>query len=307
MTSRRGVTPPGARRGGRGARAAARRWRRRAARGTATAGRSARRSSGASRGARTAGGWRRTRRSARRAARTRARARPRAASDSRPGSRTAARACRARARPLRSTPRSRPGASSRVSVVSTGCVTVCGSKRTRPAASAARSSSQPAIGGIPPGAYHGNDGRARDGARDDEDRAREPVLAHHGQGVLEDVAIAVVERERDRRLAWLERHVVDLVEVDHALPAGRERVHLAAERIRRDGERIAIVGDAVVVEDAQAGPRSAAAERAGEHLAAHERGLGQADRARSPCECGKRRHRVPFKSRNRPSARAGWH
>ena len=183
-----------------GGRAAVRRSRRPAARGTATADRSARRSCGAARSGRTAHGWRRTRRSPRRAGRTRARARPRAASSSRRGSRRGA-----PGRPSsRSTASFDPAisrrASSRESVVSTGCVSVCGSKRTRPARSSARSSSQPATAGIAPAAYQGKAASPAIAPGNDEDRAREAVLAQDREGVLEDVAVAVVERERDRGL-----------------------------------------------------------------------------------------------------------
>ncbi len=261
-TSSRGVTQRGARRGGCGGRAAARRSRRPGARGTATADRSARRSCGAARswsnGAWLAPNSQVTRRAQ---AASRARSRPHAESSSRPGSRRSAPAGRARARSRPSSRRSRARPPRARASVSIGCVSVCGSKRTRPARSSARSSSQPASAGIAPGGYHENVRRRPSIAPGhDEDGAREAVLAQHRQRVLEDVAVAVVERERDRGLARREAQVVDLVEVDDALPALRERLHLAPEGVRRDRELVAVVRDAVVVEDAQAGPRRAAAE-----------------------------------------------
>ena len=177
-----------------------------------------------------------------------------------------------------------------VSSVSTGCVSVWGSKRTSPARSSARSSSHPAIGGMAPGGYHAERGLAGDRTGNDEYGAREAVLAHHREGVLEDVAIAVVERERVCGLAGPELQIVDLVEVDDALPGLRDRVHLAAERVRGDREGIAIGRNAVVIEDAQAGPDRGAAERTREHLAAHQRSLGEADRSRPGSEFGEGGH-----------------
>ena len=47
-------------------------------------------------------------------------------------------------------------------------------------------------------------GLARDRAGHDEHGAREAVLAHHRERVLEDVAVAVVERQRERGLAGRE-------------------------------------------------------------------------------------------------------
>jgi hypothetical protein len=56
--------------------------------------------------------------------------------------------------------------------------------------------------------------------------------------VLEHVAVAVVERQRDGGLARGEREVVDLVEVDDALAALRERVwRLKVSGVTASGSR----------------------------------------------------------------------
>ncbi len=181
--------------------------------------------------------------------------------------------------------------------MSTGCVIVCGSKRTRPAPSSARSSSQPATGGIAPAAYHPNAVVPAIAPGTTKTVAREAEVAQHGEPMLEHIAIAVVERERDRGLTGRQREIADLVEVDDALTAGGERLHLTAERIGRHGERVAIARDAVVVEDAQAGANRAAAHDAGERLPTHQRRFREADRRRAPDELRFRAHRFPLWSR----------
>ena len=244
------------------------------------------------------GGWRRTRRSRRPGSRTRAPARPRAASSSRPGSRRCAPGGRARARPLPSTRRSRCGRRSQRE-----------RRRARGASSCAARSARgpraprPAARPSPPSAawrrlpYQLNAACPAIAPGHDEDRAREAVLAQHRERVLEHVAVAVVERERDRGLVGRERQVVDLVEVDDALPAGRERVHLAPEGAGRDRERIALVARC-------GGSRGCAGRGAARRREPRRPAPGRARappwRGRPPASAGElgfRVHRVPLWSR----------
>ncbi len=86
-------------------------------------------------------------------------------------------------------------------------MSVCGSKRTRPARSSARSSSQPASAGMAPGGYQENALSPSIAPGTTKTVLGKPCSRSTGQGVLEDVAVAVVERERDRGLVRREAEV----------------------------------------------------------------------------------------------------
>ena len=82
------------------------------------------------------------------------------------------------------------------------------------------------------------------------------MALEHRQGVLGHVAVAVVEAESDEPVDRLAapQGVHGRHHVERAVAVRVQRSHLLVEPCRRDGERVAIVGDAVVEEDPQ--PRS---------------------------------------------------
>ncbi len=77
--------------------------------------------------------------------------------------------------------------------------------------------------------------------------------AQDREGLVAHVGEAVVEREPDGALG--QRAGIEQLdrghEVEDAIALGREVIHLLAEASRRDGERIGVVRDPVIEQDAQ--------------------------------------------------------
>ena len=99
--------------------------------------------------------------------------------------------------------------------------------------------------------------------------------------MLGDVAIAVVEAERDDAVEPVAggEQPGRLDHVDDPVALGAEQVHLRREAPRRDRERVRIVADAVIEEDAEAGAARRPARPPGRGAEPRQRGLDGLDPA----------------------------
>jgi hypothetical protein len=105
------------------------------------------------------------------------------------------------------------------------------------------------------------------------------VPLEHRERVLGHVAVPVVEAERDQavdRLTAAQR-VHRRHDVERLVAPLAEVAHLRGEARRGDGQRVTVVTHAVVEEDAQSGPRGAAAELPGGRARTGERRLDELD------------------------------
>src|SRR5262249_49647766 len=125
-----------------------------------------------------------------------------------------------------------------------------------------------------------------DRAGHDEHRGRPAALLEHRDGVVEEVAVAVVEGEGERVLAGLERERGDVLEADHALAAAGDQVELPREALGRERELVVARRDAVPAQHAQPAARELAATAPGEHLGARERVLDEAAPAAAGAQAG---------------------
>ncbi len=107
-------------------------------------------------------------------------------------------------------------------------------------------------------------------------------LLQDRQRVLGDVAVAVVEAERDDVVEPLARRQQPggLDHVDDPVALGGEQVHLVREAPRRDRQRIRIVADPVVEEDPEPGAAGPPARPPGGGAEPRQRGLDRLDPAR---------------------------